>query len=331
MTLHLVPRQPGDGLTSPVSLSDAVTLFFRGYSGRDPYLPQRLAVWCDFVNADGERLGDKPINGISTGDCEHVVQALATRGAARRASRWVDGRPVAGELLPTGRPLSRATLNRYVTSFMTLWKACQGRNMRLIDRGLRCPAKGLTENEDEGARTRFLTREEFGRLRHWASKSTWPRLEALVVLAVTTALRAGSLHGLRWRDVDLKLGTITIARTKNGKPHIAVIAPAARELLQGLPGPKEPDHLVFRGKYADKAHDYRKAWEVARDKAGLDDGEVCVHTLRHTAASWAAQAGHSPLEIASLTGHRSMVSLRRYTHLDTSNLRRMSEGLFGAL
>lgn len=331
MTLQLVARNPGDSLLSRITLRDAILAFFRGYSGRDPYLPQRLAAWTDFVNSRGERLGDKPINDIEPADCEEFVQALVRRGAVRRTSRWVNGKPVAGELLPTGQSLHQSTVNRYVTSFMTLWKGCQGRNLRLIDRGRRCPAKGLTENEDEGARTRFLSREEFARLRQWASKSTWPRLEALVVLAVTTALRAGSLHALRWRDIDLKRGTITIARTKNGKPHVAVIAPAARELLEKLPNPKDPDHLVFRGKHADIAHDYRKAWLVARDKAGLNDGQVCVHTLRHTAASWAAQAGHSPLEIATLTGHRSMVSLRRYTHLDTSNLRRMSEGLFGSL
>ena len=331
MTLHLVPREPGDSTLSRVTLRDAITLFFRGYAGRDPYLAQRLSVWCDHVNVDGQRLGDKPINDLTIADCEGFMQALAERGSTRRASHWVDGRPVAGALLPTGRPLSAATLNRHCTSLMTLWKACQSRTLRLIDRGLRCPAKGLTENEDEGARTRFLTREEFDRLRHWASKSTWPRLEALVVLAVTTALRASSLHALRWRDVDLQRGTITIARTKNGKPQVAVIAPAARELLERLPSPKEPDHLVFRGKYADKTHSYRKAWAVAREKAGLHDGEVCLHSLRHTAASWAAQAGHSPLEIATLTGHRSMASLRRYVHLDTSNLRRMSDGVFGAL
>ncbi len=331
MTVHAVPRAAGNSLLAHTSTRDAITLFFRAYTGRDPYLAQRLAFWADFMLPDSICLGDKPIHEVSTHDCEAVVTALARRGSTRRALKFVDGKPIAGALLPTGKPLSTASINRYITSFMTLWKGCQSRTLRLVDRAQICPAKGLTENEDEGARTRFLTREEFDRLRLACAASTWPRLECLIVLAVTTALRASSLHALRWRDVDLKRGTLTIERTKNGKPHVAVLAPAARALLEKLPGPKEPDHLVFRGRFADKRHEYRKAWEVARHRAGLDDGEVCFHTLRHTAASWAAQAGHSPLEISHLTGHKSLVSLRRYTHLDTSNLRRMSDGLFGSL
>jgi integrase len=215
-----------------------------------------------------------------------------------------------------------------VTSFLSLWRGCQ--KLGILPRSRSCPSKGLTEGEEEG-RTRFLSRAEFVRLREHARAATWPRLEALIVLATTTALRRSSLEALRWRDIDLRSNTITVERTKNGKPHIAVLVPAARMLLDALPGPKEPEHLVFRGKFADKAHCYRKAWENARAAAGLADGEVCLHSLRHTAASWSAQAGHSPLEIAKLTGHRSMVSLRRYTHLDTSDLRRMSDQLFGAL
>lgn len=331
MTLHAVPRHAGDSLPVRTSVRDAITLFFRGYAGRDPYLAQRLSFWSDFRLPDGQVLGDKPIADVTPEDCDAVVQGLARRGAVRRALRFVDGKPVAGAILTTGKPLSSASINRYVTSFMTLWKGCQSRQLQLVARSHTCPAKGLTENEQEGARTRFLTREEFDRLRFWCSRSSWPRLETLVVLAVTTALRASSLQALRWRDIDLKRGTITIERTKNGRPQVAVLAPVARALLEKLPGAKDADHLVFRGKHADKAHEYRKAWEVARDRAGLNDGEVCFHTLRHTSASWAAQSGCSPLEISNLTGHKSLVSLRRYTHLDTSNLRSMSDRLFGTL
>src|SRR5215210_4975696 len=39
------------------------------------------------------------------------------------------------------------------------------------------------------------------------------RLEALYVLAVTTGLRQGELLGLKWDDIDLKVGTLQVRRT----------------------------------------------------------------------------------------------------------------------
>jgi integrase len=41
------------------------------------------------------------------------------------------------------------------------------------------------------------------------------RLEALFVLAVTTGMRSGELLGLRWRDVDLVHGNLSVSST----PH----------------------------------------------------------------------------------------------------------------
>ena len=303
----------GRATLSAVTLREGADLFMKAYAGRDPYIAQRLAYWVD-------TLGDRPLAALTFEECEQALQALIRRGATRRTH--------SGHLVQVGRPLSPATINRYALALMSFWKGAA--KLGLVSRSLPCPAKGLLERESEG-RTRFLTVDEFARLRQWAAKSSWPRLEALIVLAVSTALRAGSLRALRWKDVDLEQGTLTIARTKNGSGMVCVLVPAAIELLEKLPGPKDPQHYVFRGKHADRPHNYRKAFEAARRNAGLDDGEVCFHTLRHTAASWAAQAGHSPLEISALTGHKSLVSLRRYTHMNLTSLRRMSAGVFGAL
>ena len=43
---------------------------------------------------------------------------------------------------------------------------------------------------------------------------TWPddRLHAIALLATFTGLRRGELLGLRWRDVDLEGGTVTVAQ-----------------------------------------------------------------------------------------------------------------------
>lgn len=45
------------------------------------------------------------------------------------------------------------------------------------------------------------------------------RLEALYVLAVTTGMRQGELLALRWQDVEIENGTVSIRRTltRNGR------------------------------------------------------------------------------------------------------------------
>jgi len=48
------------------------------------------------------------------------------------------------------------------------------------------------------------------------------RFEALYVLAVTTGMRQGELLALRWQDVDVKNGTISVRRTltRSGGPCV---------------------------------------------------------------------------------------------------------------
>lgn len=45
-----------------------------------------------------------------------------------------------------------------------------------------------------------------------------------------------------------------------------------------------------------------------------------VDDLRHEAASRLFEKGLQPLEVASITGHKRSSMLRRYTHLQPSNI-----------
>ncbi|WP_157174529.1 hypothetical protein [Thiocystis violascens] len=56
---------------------------------------------------------------------------------------------------------------------------------------------------------------------------------------------------LRWRDVDLKQRTVTVAKTKNGQPLIGALSARAASELAKLAG-QEPDlrfprNFVFQG------------------------------------------------------------------------------------
>jgi integrase len=61
-----------------------------------------------------------------------------------------------------------------------------------------------------------------------------------------------------------------------------------------------------------------KAWDDAKKKAGAPDFRF--HDLRHEAVSRMVELGLSDQEVASISGHKSMQMLRRYTHLRAEDL-----------
>ena len=58
---------------------------------------------------------------------------------------------------------------------------------------------------------------------------------------------------------------------------------------------------------------------------------VVFHTLRHTFASWLAQAGTPMYTLAQLMGHRDMKMTQRYSHLAPDNMQAATLVLQGFL
>jgi integrase len=132
-------------------------------------------------------------------------------------------------------------------------------------------------------------------------------------VAFTTGLRLGALKAMRWRDVDLAAGRAIVERTKNGRPHVAHLTSQTVAALRAMPGHRLPHGLVFSGPDEQRAHDFRKAWEVACREAGVD--RVPFHALRHSCASHLASRGASSVLLADTLGHRSLRMVTRYAHL----------------
>jgi integrase len=65
-------------------------------------------------------------------------------------------------------------------------------------------------------------------------------------------------------------------------------------------------------------------------RAGLHDFRF--HDLRHTAASYLAQGGATPMDIAELLGHKTLSMVKRYAHLSEPRIRQvvadMNERIF---
>ena len=157
---------------------------------------------------------------------------------------------------------------------------------------------------------------------------------AIVVLAIATGMRRGELVPLRWDQVDFTRNTITLHDTKNRERRAIPLVGLALELLRGLNHVRRIDtDLVFPSTTVAKPFDITKAWRTAIAGSGLSDFRF--HDLRHTAASYLAKGGATPIDIAAVLGHKTLAMVKRYAHLSESRVRDiladMNQRAFGSL
>ena len=67
-----------------------------------------------------------------------------------------------------------------------------------------------------------------------------------------------------------------------------------------------------------RAYQFAKIWTDIKKTLGISD--LHFHDLRHEAVSRLVEGGLSDQEVASISGHKLMQMLRRYTHLRAEEL-----------
>jgi integrase len=163
-------------------------------------------------------------------------------------------------------------------------------------------------------RVRWLTRDEAGRL----IAELPEHLAAMVRFSLETGLRRANVTGLEWSQVDLARRTAWIHpdQAKARKAIAVPLSAAAVVVLRGQIGKHSMRAFSFRENPVRQVN--TKAWQLALGRAGIS--EFRWHDLRHTWASWHAQAG-TPLHVLQeLGGWESAEMVRKYAHLSTVHL-----------
>ena len=168
------------------------------------------------------------------------------------------------------------------------------------------PVQMVRKPQSPQARSRVLTEEEIakllqaleplGRRSHWTKPA--------VQLALETAMRRGELLSLRWENIDLQVRTAFLPDRKNGDSRTVPLSTAAVQVLQGLT--KHISGVVIPVKF----FSLDAAFKRARKRAGLE--EVRFHDLRRTAITRMAQKLPNVIELAAVSGHMSLMVLKRY-------------------
>jgi integrase len=229
-----------------------------------------------------------------------------------------------------GKLLSGARVNRYVAAARHLFTVARKRwhwvNVN--------PFSDVDMLPEDKGRVRYLSDDERKALLAETAKDSV--LHTFVVIALSTACRAGELLKLEWRDVDLKAekttataaavsGRLLFRKTKNAQPRSAWISDLALDLLkehgkvrQLHGGPVFP--LTKRG----NPYDYSKPFRAAVAAAGIKNFRF--HDCRHSAATWLAQAGATEQQLRAIGGWKSNV-VSRYVHLAAEDSRSAFQGL----
>lgn len=175
------------------------------------------------------------------------------------------------------------------------------------------PVLGIRKPAEGKGRERRLTPEERERLLEECSRSGNSWLKPAVELALETAMRQGELLALRWENVDFKRRVALLPLTKNGEARAVPLTKAAIATLAALP--RQINGEVFP---VSRMTLY-KAFSRAAERSGCED--LTFHDLRHEALSTLAELGElNVLELAAISGHKSLQVLKRYTHLQAGKL-----------
>jgi len=168
----------------------------------------------------------------------------------------------------------------------------------------------------DAARTRRLEGDEEERLLAACMEYKGQWLQAIVALAVETAMRRGELFGVQWKDVHIKHKQLHIDKTKNGEARDVPLSTRAIRILDGLP--RSLDGRVFKFSTPDQI---TTQFHRACLTAGIEN--LRFHDLRHEATSRIAERVQDVHTLARITGHKTLQMLIRYYHPRTEDLAAM--------
>ena len=166
-------------------------------------------------------------------------------------------------------------------------------------------------------RTRRLEPKEEARLLTSAHEYGG-EIETIIRFALETAMRRGEIVDMRWARINLAKRFLTIPEAKDAKVIRSRDVPLSSEacsILKKLP--RRIDGLV---------------WEITENGVSQAFSRICkrsdlsnlrFHDLRHEATSRLFERGLNPMQVAAITGHKTLQMLKRYTHLRAEDLAKL--------
>lgn len=174
-------------------------------------------------------------------------------------------------------------------------------------------------------RDSYLTRDE---VRGLIESANAPHVALAIRLLIGTGARNEAALQLTWDRVDFERGMIQLrnpfdkARRK-GRATVPMNDSLRNELLEAHKGAQTPFVIEWAGAPVKSIKKGLKAAGMA-----IKRPDVSPHMLRHSAAVWLAEDGHSMWEISEFLGHNDVKTTTRiYAKFSPTHLRKLADSL----
>lgn len=187
-----------------------------------------------------------------------------------------------------------------------------------------------------------LTDAEFSTLELWLTEHL-DHCHSGILLCMYTGMRIGEVCALRWGDVDLREGTVSVGRTlqriadKDGS-RILIDSPKSRNSMRIIPLPRqilsvlEPlagapdDYLLTGSELYMEPRCLQRRFQRCLEQAGLRP--IKFHALRHTFATRCVALTLDPKTLSYILGHSDVsTTMNVYVHPSKEQIRGFMERL----
>jgi integrase len=284
--------------TKPLTLADVWDKYL-------PWAKEHKKSWrddeCYYQKHIEPRFGSKALGDISAFDIEKMKTEL-------KKGLNAYGKPYAAQTIK-----HQIVIIRRLFNVARKWGMYEGGN----------PVDSVQMPHVDNERTEFFTDDELHRLLE--TLGTWPCQESvsIVKFALLTGCRRGEILGLKWDDVDLERGMITLRGMdgdgpKGKKVMTIPIDPGALEILKER---ERTSLFVFPGEDGKQRTEFKGPWQRIRKAAGLP-ANFRFHGLRHNLACTLVSSGVDLTVVRELLTHKDIKTTLRYAHLKPDAVKR---------
>jgi len=208
-------------------------------------------------------------------------------------------------ITPRGKLLSNISVNREISLLSKILGIGVESDLLLSN-----PCRKIKKLREETRKEFILTPEQEEKMLNLCTGKL-EYMKAVIVFALNTACRKAEIQNLKFENVNLEAGYITITKTKSGHDRKIPISSKLRPYLIKLYLQRKSEY-VFVNQQTGRPYNGFTGFQVIRDKLELKG--LRFHDLRHIASTRLVSSGIDLIVVQNLLGHSTVTMTMRYAH-----------------